>query len=87
MFVDVENHRIHSMYATALSQTGDHVRAIFELESALLCSPPVADAAQIHAHLAQEHLLAGNRAKAKAETAEALRIDPNNVDARALKVP
>ena len=87
MFVDVENHRIHSLYAIALSQTGDHSKAIFELESALLCNPPAGESAKIHALLAREHLAAGNPAKARTEVAEALRIDPNNVDARALKIP
>jgi cellulose synthase operon protein C len=85
LFVDVENHRIHSMYAAALSHTGDHARAIFELESAVLCSPPPADAAKIHVRLAEEHIAVGNRAKARAEAAEALRIDPNDADAKALK--
>jgi tetratricopeptide (TPR) repeat protein len=87
MFVDVENHVIHSLYATALSQTGDHAKAAFELESALLCNPPPADAAALHGRLAKEHLVAGNRTKAKAEQAEALRLDPNNADAKSLKIP
>jgi tetratricopeptide (TPR) repeat protein len=87
MFVDVENHQIHSMYADALSHTGDHTRAIFELESALVCGPPAADAAKIHVRLAQEYLATGNPAKAKAAATEALRIDPNDADARALKIP
>jgi len=87
MFVDVENHAIHSLYATALAQTGDHVKATFELESALLCNPPPPDAALIHARLAKEHLATGNRAKAKTEQTEALRLDPNNTEAKALKIP
>jgi tetratricopeptide (TPR) repeat protein len=54
MFVDVENHEVHSLYATALSQTGDHAKAAFELESALLCNPPASDAALFRARLASE---------------------------------
>jgi tetratricopeptide (TPR) repeat protein len=87
IFVDVENHTIHSLYATALAETGDHAKAIFELESALACAPRPPDAATIHARLAKEHLAIGNRSKAKADQAEALRLDPNNQEARALKVP
>jgi tetratricopeptide (TPR) repeat protein len=54
MFVDVENHEIHSLYATALAKTGDHAKAAFELESALLCNPPESDAVALRARLAQE---------------------------------
>jgi Flp pilus assembly protein TadD len=87
IFVDVENHAIHSLYAMALSQTGDHAKALFELESALLCHPPPPETATIHARMAKEHLVSGNRAKAKAEQAEALRLDPANAEARALTIP
>ena len=85
--VDAESHSIHSLYAAALSATGDHRKAEFELESALLCHPPPPEAATIHARLAKEELNLGNRAKAKAEQAEALRLDPSNAEAAALKVP
>jgi tetratricopeptide (TPR) repeat protein len=87
MFVDPESHAIHTLYAEALSQTGDHAKAAFELESALLCSPPPADAAAIHARLAKEALALGNRAKAKAEQSDALRLDPSNTEAASLKIP
>ena len=87
LFVDVENHAMHSLYATALSQTGDHPKALFELESALLSGPPAPEAATIHARLAKEYLTLGNRGKAKAEQTEALRLDPKNGEAAALKIP
>ncbi|HKQ70686.1 MAG TPA: hypothetical protein VJT73_15175, partial [Polyangiaceae bacterium] len=87
MFVDVENHVVHRLYATALSQTGDHVKAAFELESALLCNPPPPEAATLHARLAAENIALGNHAKAKAERAEALRLDPGSAEAKALKLP
>jgi tetratricopeptide (TPR) repeat protein len=87
VFVDPESHAIHTLYASALSQTGDHTKAIFELESALLCSPPPPDAATIHARLAKEHLALGNRAKAKAEQSDALRLDASNTEAASLKIP
>jgi Tfp pilus assembly protein PilF len=87
MFVDVENHAIHTLYATALAQTGAHANAVFELESALLCNPPRPEAASIQVRLAKEHLAMGNRAKAKSAQTEALRLDPSNVEAAALKIP
>jgi len=87
MFVDVENHAVHSLYATALSKTGAHANAVFELESALLCNPPRPEGATIQVRLAQEHLAMGNRAKAKSAQSEALRLDPSNVEASALKIP
>jgi tetratricopeptide (TPR) repeat protein len=87
IFVDAESSTIHTLYATALSQTGDHAKAVFELESALLCSPPPPEAATIHARLAKEQLALGNRAKAKAEQSDALRLDPTNAEAASLKIP
>jgi tetratricopeptide (TPR) repeat protein len=87
IFVDVENHAVHTLYATALAQTGDHTKAVFELESALLCNPPKPEAATIHALLAKEHLVMGNRPKAKSSHAEALRLDPSNAEASGLKIP
>ncbi len=87
MFVDVENYAVHSLYATALSRTGDHSKAIFELESALLCEPKPPEAATLHARLAQEHLTLRNAAKAKAEQAEALRLDGAGEPKRALECP
>jgi len=87
IFVDVESHAIHSLYATALSETGDHAKAVFELESALVCAPKPPEAATLHARLAKEHLAMGNRAKAKVDQAEALRLDPANAEAAALKIP
>jgi tetratricopeptide (TPR) repeat protein len=87
IFVDVENHAVHTLYATALSQTGAHDQAVFELESALLCNPPRPEAAGIQVRLAKEHLTMGNRVKAKNAQSEALRLDPTNAEASALKIP
>jgi predicted Zn-dependent protease len=87
MFVDVENPAVHALYAKALSETGDHTRAVFELESGLLLNPEPPQAATLHAALAKEHVALHDRAKAKAEQAEALRLDPNSKDAKALVIP
>ena len=87
MFVDVENPMVHALYATALAETGDRKKAIFELESALLCNPSTENAAILHVRLATEYLALGNAAKARAEKAEALKLDPNSKDAKALAIP
>jgi cellulose synthase operon protein C len=87
LFVDVESPAVHELFARALSETGDHARAVFELESALVLSPPKAEQATIHARLANEQMALGQRAKARAERDEALRIDPANADVRALTIP
>ena len=88
MFVDVENPDVHALYATALAQTGDHAKAVFELESALLCGPPPPEAASSFARSSRQGAPRfGNRAKAKAEQAEALRLDPSNTEVAALKIP
>ncbi|MBK8251851.1 MAG: tetratricopeptide repeat protein [Polyangiaceae bacterium] len=39
IFVDVANAEIHRLYARALARTGNHLSAIFELNSAVLCHP------------------------------------------------
>jgi tetratricopeptide (TPR) repeat protein len=87
MFVDVESHAIHTLYARALAPGGNHAAAVFELESALACSPPTKDAAAIHALIAREQLAGGNRQKAREERDEALRLDPEQPDAKTLRVP
>jgi tetratricopeptide (TPR) repeat protein len=87
LFVDVENPVIHALYARALAETGEHKKAVFELESGLACDPPAPQGAELHARLAAEHLALGNREKARAEQTEALKLDPNNADAKALKLP
>ncbi|MCL2447783.1 MAG: hypothetical protein FWD17_02420, partial [Polyangiaceae bacterium] len=85
VYVDVHSAAIHLGYARALSATGDHDGAAFELESALLCEAPPADKAAIHAALAREKAALGDPIAARAHRDEALRLDPTNAEARALK--
>ena len=54
LFVDVESAEVHVNYARALSATGDHETAAFELESALLCDAKPPDRARALALLAAE---------------------------------
>lgn len=90
IFVDVMGAQTHTLYARALSATNAHAQAIYELESALLC--PTAkggekDKATAHAVLAQELLTLKKPADAKKHLDEALKLDPENADAKALKIP
>jgi tetratricopeptide (TPR) repeat protein len=86
LYVDVESAAIHTDYARALSATGDHEAAAFELESALLCDAMPPERATAHALLARERQSLGDVAGARAHRDEALKLDPQNAEARALKL-
>jgi Tfp pilus assembly protein PilF len=86
IFVDVESAQIHLDYARALSASKRHDKAVFELNSALLCEAPPKQLAEAHALLAAE-LLALHDPKARAHKEEALRLDPENAEARTLVIP
>jgi tetratricopeptide (TPR) repeat protein len=86
LYVDVESSVVHVGYARALSATGDHQAAAFELESALLCDAKPQDKATAHALLARERLTLGDPAAAREQREEAFKLDPENAEARALKI-
>ena len=86
LYLDVESAAMHTTYARALSATGDHETAAFELESALLCDAKREEKVAAHALLAQERLALGDSAAARAHRDEALRLDPQNAEARALQI-
>ncbi len=87
IFVDVENAALHTNYARALGALNLHDKAVFELESALLCAAPAKDQATAHALLATELLALKNPGEARKHLAEASRLDPTNAEAKAVKVP
>jgi len=87
IFVDVEHGPTHVAYARALSATGDHAKAIFELESALACGGSPKDAATAHALLAQELVTTKSPAEARKHLDEAKRLDPEGAEAKAVRVP
>jgi tetratricopeptide (TPR) repeat protein len=84
LYVDVENRDIHVNFARALSATGDHAQASFELESALLCDGQPQGKAAVHALLARERASVGDMAGARAHRDQALTLDPGNAEARGL---
>jgi tetratricopeptide (TPR) repeat protein len=84
--VDVQSADVHVGYARALAATGDHEAAAFELESALLCESKPPEKATAHALLARERLALGDPAGARTHRDEALKLDPENADAKGLKL-
>jgi cellulose synthase operon protein C len=86
LFVDVQSAEVHTGYARALAATGDHETAAYELESALLCQSKPAEKATAHALLAREKLALGDAAGARAERDEAVKLDPENAEAKGLKL-
>ena len=87
LFVAIYDEHVHTNYGRALAALGEHDRAVFEFESALLCEPKADDAATAHA-LAAESLLALHRtADAKSHYDEAKRLDPTNAELKNVKMP
>ncbi|HEY1954951.1 MAG TPA: tetratricopeptide repeat protein [Polyangiaceae bacterium] len=87
LFVAIYDAHVHMNYARALSALGDHERAVFELESALLCEPNAEDAATAHALEAEELVTLKRGAEAKSQLDEAKRLDPNNAEIKNVKLP
>jgi tetratricopeptide (TPR) repeat protein len=87
IFVDPFGAPTHVAYARGLGATGRHDKAEFELETALLTNPKKKEAATIHALLAQEDVALKKPAEAKKHVEEALRLDPENTEARAVTIP
>ncbi len=75
VFVDVHRASTHIAYAQGLAEGGEHARAVFELESALLCKAKTAEQMAAHALLAQSLKALGRGAEADAHAAESKRIE------------
>jgi tetratricopeptide (TPR) repeat protein len=86
IYLDLQSASSHVSYARALSALGDHESAAFELESALLCNSAVPEKATALALLARERLALGDPAGARLNRDKALKLDPENAEARALKL-
>jgi len=87
IFVDVEHAATHIAYSRALSNLGDHPGAIFELDSALAGAASPKEKGTAHALLATEYVATKNIAEARKHLDEAKRIDPENAEAKAVKIP
>lgn len=86
IYVDLASAAVHTDYARALSATANHELAAFELESALLCDSKPHEKAAAHALLARERLVLGDASSARLHRDQALQLDPDNAEARALKL-
>jgi tetratricopeptide (TPR) repeat protein len=87
LFVDVETASTHVLYAKALGALKEHDKAMFELESALACEAKPKETAAVHAAIAAEQLAVKNVAAARKAREEALRVDPENAEAKGLVIP
>jgi tetratricopeptide (TPR) repeat protein len=87
IFVDVTGGTTHTLYAKALSATNAHDKAAFELETALLCPMKDKEKATVHALLAKELATLKRVPDAQKHLAEALKLDPENAEAKAIKLP
>jgi tetratricopeptide (TPR) repeat protein len=78
IYADVEGLVTHVQFAEALANTGRPARAIFELESAVLCDGSSEDLADAHARLGELYLASGKRSLAKQQASAARALDPKN---------
>jgi cellulose synthase operon protein C len=86
VWADVEGLQTHALFAEALAANKMIPRAIYELESALLCPGRPQEKADAHAQLAETYLLVPNRAAAAKQAALAKKLDPNNARLKKLKL-
>ncbi len=86
VFVDVMGGPTHLLYARALAAQNAHDKSIFELETALLTNMKDKDKAPVHGLLAQEYAAIGNKPEATKHRDEALKLDPENPEAKAAKL-
>ena len=87
MFVAIYDEHVHTNYGRALAALGDHERAVYEYESALLCQPNSEDAATAHALEAQSLVALKRVGEAKSQLDEAKRLDPNCAEIKNVKIP
>jgi Tfp pilus assembly protein PilF len=67
LYVDVESASNHLAYARALAATGEHSKAVFELESSLLCDSKPEEKAAARTLLAAERLALTSASQTKAQ--------------------
>ena len=87
IFVDVTGGPTHVLYARALQAQNAHDKAAFELETALLINMKDKEKASAHGLLAQSLVALKKTAEAKKHRDAALELDPENAEAKAVKLP
>lgn len=83
---DIEGLETHALFAEALAKNKMVPRAIYELESAVLCPGRPAEKAAAHAQLAETYLLVPNRKAAAKHAALARKLDPGNARVKKLRL-
>jgi len=87
VFVDVMGGPTHVLYSRALAAQNAHDKAAYELETALLTNMKDKENATVHALLAQSYVALKRTADAQKEKDAALKIDPENAEAKNIKLP
>ena len=87
IFVDILGLQTHALYARALAATNAHDKAVYELETAVLCPGKPPEKATAHALLAQELVAQKRNIEAKKHLEEALKLDAENAEAKNVKIP
>lgn len=87
IFVDVMGGQTHTLYARALAAQNAHDKAAYELETALACPMKDPEKATAHALLARSLAALKRNAEAAKHRDEALKLDPENAEAKAVKLP
>lgn len=86
IFADVMGGATHVLYAQALQATGAHEKAIYEIDTALLTNLKPEEKAGAQVLAAQSLLALKRNAEAAKRRDEALKLDPENAEAKALKL-
>jgi tetratricopeptide (TPR) repeat protein len=76
LWADIESLDAHVLFAEVLAAKGDNKRAVFELESAVLCPGRPPEIADAHARAAELLLRMGRRAEAIKHARKARELDP-----------
>jgi len=75
LWADLSNFEVHYLLALALEKTGQTKRALFELESAVLCDAPPPRKAEAHAALGKAYQRSGQAAKAREQAARVKELE------------
>jgi tetratricopeptide (TPR) repeat protein len=86
LYADLEGWETHALFAEALAASKMLPRAIYELETAVLCPARPGEKAAVHAQLAQTYLLVPNRAAAVKHAKIARELDKDHPRVKQLKL-